>query len=100
MIMSEYCPNTARCPFYLNWLDYTRNDRKDVIILQGHKENAHYDCLTLIALDDFETGIPIGQELKDRLSEANIKKIKCPLNSLHNSDFLEDRVNKLSVLTR
>lgn len=73
--MAQYCPYTETCPFYQNWVEQTKDRRVDVIVTEWKGENIHYDCLTLIALDDPETGIPMSEKLKERLS--NSEDIKC-----------------------
>ena len=84
MIMAEYCPHHYTCPFYQNWVEQTKDKRVDVIV----KESEKYDCLTLIALDDFETGIQMTEELSKKLSALTLSRFDCShltiLNSLKN----------------
>ena len=78
MFMDQYCPHTTTCPFYQSWAkyreDYKENKRIDVIFTKGEKENLHYDCLALIALN--ETIIPMSDELKKKLSNPE-ERINC-----------------------
>ena len=95
------CHSTVTCPFYANWLDYHRDPRTEVIVPQGLPENIDYGCLTLIALEDAETGIPIGEELADELSEPErLESINCPLKFLNNPDYLENKVIDLLKLLK
>ena len=73
--MAEFCPYIATCPFYKNWVEQTKDRRVDVIVTEGAERSSSYDCLTLIALDDPETGIQMSEELKSRLS--NPKQLNC-----------------------
>ena len=77
------CPNTSICPIYKNWIDYTKDNRLNII--QQHKNPVYgdiYSCLALNALFDAETGIPKNQELKKRL---NTEKVDCALIQLLNN---------------
>lgn len=95
------CHSTVTCPFYANWLDYRRDPRTDVIVPQGLPENIDYGCLTLIALEDAETGIPVGEELEYDLSDPDrVREIICPLNSLNNPNYLENKVIDLLKLSK
>jgi len=71
--MSQYCPHIKTCPFYNNWVEHTKDRREDVIVSEGVPGRRYFDCITLIALDDPETGIPISDELKKRISTSNPK---------------------------
>ena len=97
--MPVHCHNTNSCPFYQNWLDYRRNPDTRVVVTPDESGLSYHDCLTLIALDDPETGIPAGEELKDELSNPEtMKKLNCPLNQLNKPNFLEDRLKGLLSL--
>ncbi len=98
----QHCPNTARCPFYANGLDYTQDNRTDIIIRTMSKSEALiYSCLALIALDDAETGFPVGHELAEELSDSSrVSRITCPLNSLNAPGFLEAQVNDLLNISK
>lgn len=81
--MAQYCPYTSNCPFYENWVKQRKNKRVDVIVTEGERGKEYYDCLTLIALDDPETGIDMTAELKKRLSAPNPRQ-GCSLITLLN----------------
>lgn len=75
--MAQYCPYTETCPFYQNWVEQTKDRRVDVIVTERKGENIHHDCLTLISLDDPETGIPMGEKLESRLSDPGSSHFLC-----------------------
>jgi len=89
-----HCSYALGCPFYRNWVDHTRNLKTNVIIPKEGK-NSQYDCLTLVSLDDPETGIPMNEELREELLSKNVGEINCPLNLLNNPRFLETKINEL-----
>jgi hypothetical protein len=100
--MSENCPYTATCPFYRNWLDYRGERRRDVIVASGsQKVNISHDCLTLIALEDTESGITIGASLWTvLLNPGEIRMVDCSLNSLNGEGYLEGIASSLTGLPK
>ena len=64
---TQYCPHIEKCLFYRNFVQQKEDRRIDVIVTEGVGLGMRYGCLTLIALDDPETGIPMSEELKIRL---------------------------------
>ena len=99
MIPKE-CRYTQTCPFHANWVGYTHKNRTDVIIRTSKDgdDKWPYDCLTLIALEDAETGIPFGQKLRDELKEGLPNEVRnnCPLNeSNQDQNYLETRKREL-----
>ena len=91
--MTEYCPYHVGCPFYQNWVEQTNDKRVDIIIGE-FGAYSKYKCLTLMALDDSETGIEIGEDLRNKLSDS--KKIGCSHITLLNlSNKIYRSLNRL-----
>jgi len=64
----KICPLTEICPIYKNWADQTGKKKIDLISLVPSRENPYF-CLAKEASEDpmTEEGIPIGEELRDKL---------------------------------
>ncbi len=96
--MTEYCPNTDTCPFYLNLSFYKGQIEGDVISFSGSAKTGGiiHDCMALTALDKSITRVPIGHKLKEKIaSSSGVKNVQCPLNSLNHEGFLEAEVNRI-----
>lgn len=81
--MALICPIVAylsNCMVYTNWMEKAKDVRIDIII----KEPSGYNCLALSALDDPETGIPMGDSLSKRLVD---KKAGCALIEILNNSL-------------
>ena len=83
--MSEYqkniiCERAEICPIYENWIEQTKNHRLDIIIKTSGNTGGpgcsffykHYNCLALDAIGDKENGIPMNQNLKNRIKSDNL----------------------------
>ena len=75
--MAQYCPHIAICPFYQSWTEKTKDKRVDVIFNGKIDGRVYYDCLTLAVLSDFETGTPMTDELKNKLSDPKQREFEC-----------------------
>ncbi|MBM3228733.1 hypothetical protein FJZ20_02530 [Candidatus Pacearchaeota archaeon] len=75
--MAQYCPHVTTCPFYQSWTEKTKDKRVDVIFNGERGGRAYYDCLALAVLSDFETGTPMTDELKNKLSDPKQREFKC-----------------------
>ena len=88
MAVTTYlCPYTEPCPFYKNWIEQGREGRVNVISKFG---DGKYNCLVLTAIQDpaTEGGIPIGENLRSKLSNSDRISLECShielLNLLNN----------------
>ena len=94
-----YCPHTETCPFYQNLKIYAKKSKSDIIVEERiGEEHFRYNCLALIAIDDAETGIPMNDFLKLRLSDSENKKQRCShLEILNLANEMKDSLGWLMM---
>ena len=92
--MTQYCPHTATCPFYQNWVEYHDN-RIEVIMVNKKEENFPYECITLMLLNNLKRRepFPINDKLKKRLIDPERRDFECSHITLLN--LLDNLLNKL-----
>jgi len=86
--MPIYCPHTATCPFYQNWVEQTGKNGKDIILFGGPRGEEYFFCHALFSVIDGE--IPAGANLKRDIRYTNTPTPECSwLNLLDMSHRIE-----------